>query len=620
MNLMDRAGNRAQFLAFGPEEDAALCSEIRNFLIDSVAKTGGHLASNLGAVELTIALNKVFDPFVDRIVFDVGHQSYVHKILTGRKDGFDSLRQFGGMAGFPRPNESDADAFVGGHASNSVSAALGMARARTLSGGDYSVIAVIGDGALTGGLAYEGLNDAGQSKEPIIVVLNDNGMSIQPNVGGVARFLAHQRLKPSYLSFKRAFHTLTSKAPGGKYLYNFVHRVKSFTKNALIGSNMFDEMGFTYLGPVDGHDIKKMTFLLEQAKTLSCPVLLHVTTTKGRGYSYAEENPDEYHGVSAFNVESGASSGSANETFSSAFGKTMCAMADEDRRICAITAAMEQGTGLGDFAKRYPKRFFDVGIAEGHAATMACGLAKQGMLPVFAVYSTFLQRSYDMLIHDAAIARLHVVFALDRAGLVGADGETHHGTFDVSYLRAVPDMTVFSPASTEEMRKTLHHAVYNVEGPVAVRYPRGGNDGYSGCILNDTVISEGGDVTIVTYGIMTGEALRAKDLLAEAGIQVQIVKLWKIAPLSLELIRQSAARTGAMVVLEETFSGGCLGQEIVTRLAEEGNLPAKVKLLNLGDQFVTHGKVSQLRADRGIDAQGVCEAVKELLSFEKRET
>lgn len=620
MNLLQRAGNREELLRFTPEEETQLCAEIRSFLIDSVAKTGGHLASNLGAVELTIALHKVFDPFRDRIVFDVGHQCYVHKLLTGRMDGFKNLRQFGGMAGFPRPGESQADAFVGGHASNSVSAALGMARARTLAGEDYSVIAVIGDGALTGGLSYEGLNDAGQSGEPIIVVLNDNGMSIQPNVGGIAKFLEQQRVKPSYLSFKRAFRTFTKKAPGGKHIYNVVHRTKLFMKKALIGSNMFDEMGFIYLGPVDGHDIKNLTFLLRQAKELNCPVLLHVSTTKGRGYSYAEENPDEYHGVSSFNVEKGASSGSGAETFSSAFGKTMCAMASEDRRICAITAAMEQGTGLSSFAQQYPRRFFDVGIAEGHAVTMASGLAKQGMLPVLAVYSTFLQRAYDMLIHDTAIGNLHVVFAVDRAGLVGADGETHHGAFDVSFLRAVPGMAVFSPSSTEELRKTLHHAVYDLGGPVAVRYPRGGNDGYSDCILEDCVLTEGSQVTIVTYGAMVGEALRAKERLRQDGISVEIIKLWQIAPLRMDLIEASLQKTDCLIVLEETFQGGCLGQEILSRLALDGKVPHKLRLMNLGDQFVTHGKVSQLRESRGIDAANVYETAKELLRSEKRET
>lgn len=612
MKLLDRAGKRQEFLAFTPQEDEELCQEIRDFLIDSVSKTGGHLASNLGAVELTVALHKVFDPFRDRIIFDVGHQSYVHKLLTGRISGFQNLRQYGGMAGFPRPNESDADAFVGGHASNSVSAGLGIARARTLMGEHYSVISVIGDGALTGGLAYEGLNDAGQSREPLIVVLNDNGMSIQPNVGGMSKFLARQRLKPSYFSFKRAFHSFTAKAPGGKTLYRIVHQTKTWMKNALIGSNMFDEMGFTYLGPVDGHNISKLVYLLNQAKELNCPVLLHVTTTKGRGYSYAEENPDEYHGVSAFDVKSGCSDGRLKETFSSAFGKTVCAMAMEDRRICAISAAMEQGTGLGQFAADYPKHFFDVGIAEGHAVTMASGLAKQGMLPIVAIYSTFLQRAYDMMIHDTAIAGLHVIFAVDRAGLVGADGETHHGVFDVSYLRTIPGLTLFAPASTDELRKTLHYAVYEVEGPVAVRYPRGGNEGYWDCILSDTILCEGTDATLVCYGAMASEALLAQQMLEKDGISLEIVKLWKLAPLETSLIEDSVRKTGCLVVLEEDVRQGCLGQELLSVLAQKDQLPTKVRLINLGDGFVPHGGVEQLRHAWKIDARAVYDTVKEL--------
>ena len=619
MDLLDRASDREELLKFTQEEDAALCTEIRSFLIESVSKTGGHLASNLGAVELTIALHKVFDPFEDRIVFDVGHQSYVHKLLTGRRGGFAHLRQYGGMAGFPRPGESDADAFVGGHASNSVSAALGMARARTLKGEHYSVVAVIGDGALTGGLAYEGLNDAGQSREHLIVVLNDNGMSIQPNVGGIAKFLARQRLKTSYISFKRAVHGVTRVLPGGKHIDRAAHSMKMRMKRALIGSNMFDEMGFNYMGPVDGHDLTKLTYLLGEAKKMEGPVLLHVTTTKGRGYSYAEENPGEYHGVSSFNVESGVS-GSGVMTFSAAFGKTMCAMASEDRRICAITAAMQQGTGLTEFADRYPRRIFDVGIAEGHAVTMASGLAKQGMIPVVAVYSTFLQRAYDMMIHDTAISNLHVVFAVDRAGLVGADGETHHGAFDVCYLRTVPNMKVFSPSSTEELRQTLHHAVYDVEGPVAVRYPRGGNDGYTDCILEDTVRRAGRDITIVTYGTMLGEAQKAADLLEKAGISAEIVKLWQIAPLKLDLIEASVGKTGRCIILEECFGEGCLGQEILSEMAQRGTLPKKIKLMNLGGAFVTHGNVSQLRHVCGIDAEAVFETAKELVRLEKRET
>ena len=618
MSLIHRAGNREELLSFSPQETEALCEEIRKFIINSVSQTGGHLASNLGAVELTVALNKVFDPFRDRFIFDVGHQSYVHKILTGRMDDFVSLRQFGGMAGFPKPSESDADAFIGGHASNSVSAALGMARARTLMKEDYSVVAVIGDGALTGGLAYEGLNDAGQSKEPIIVILNDNGMSIQPNVGGVSDFLARQRLKKSYFVFKRGFHSFTRKAPGGKHIYRFVHRVKLWMKNALIGSNMFDEMGFVYLGPVDGHDIEKMTFLLQQAKELACPVLLHVCTTKGRGYSYAEEKPGDFHGVSGFNVESGAFSGSSKESYSSAFGKTMCAMAKEDDRICAITAAMEQGTGLTQFAVNYPRRFFDVGIAEGHAVTMASGLAKQGMRPVVAVYSTFLQRAYDMMIHDSAIANLHVVFAVDRAGLVGADGETHHGAFDPCFLRTVPNMSVFAPASTEEMRKTLHHAVYKVDGPAAVRYPRGGNGYYQNCILEDTVLRQGSDVTVVTYGSLVNEALWAAEELTKQGLSVEIVKLWSIAPLNMELIRESCEKTGRLIVLEECVSNGCVGQEILSNLMERGVSLQNTRLINLGNGFVTHGSVPELYRSLGIDGKSVADAAREMIDGEKR--
>lgn len=617
MNLLEQAKDRRRFLAFAPEEDRVLCNEIRRFLIDSVSKTGGHLSSNLGAVELTVALHKVFDPYQDRIVFDVGHQCYVHKLLTGRIDGFEHLRQLGGMAGFPKPAESDADAFIGGHASNSVSAALGMARARTLMGEDYSVIAVIGDGALTGGLAYEGLNDAGQSRESLIIVLNDNGMSIQPNVGGMSKFLARQRLKPSYFNFKRAYHSFTHTVPGGRYLYCAVHRIKRWMKNALIGSNMFDEMGFVYLGPVDGHDIGKMTYLLRQAQELRCPVLLHVTTTKGRGYSYAEENPDEFHGVSGFNVQSGACNGSQNISYSDAFGKTMCAMAGEDRRICAVTAAMEQGTGLSDFADRFPKRFFDVGIAEGHAVTMACGLAKQGMLPVVAIYSTFLQRAYDMIIHDAAIGKLHVVFAVDRAGLVGADGETHHGVFDACFLRTIPHMRVLAPASTEELRKTLHHAVYHCEGPVAVRYSRGCNGAYHDCVLEDTILRKGSMLTLVTYGDLVNEAQKAAELLERDGIWIEIVKLWNIAPLNLELIEESVNKTKRLLVLEECVSGGCLGQEIISRLSQQGSVPGAARLINLGDQFATHATVPQLRKLFGLDGESVAKTAKELVGLGK---
>ena len=619
--MIERANDRTALKEFTPQEDSMLCSEIRDFLIDSVSKTGGHLASNLGAVELTVALHKVFDPYTDRIIFDVGHQSYVHKLLTGRKDGFAQLRQFGGMSGFPKPHESQADAFIAGHASNSVSVALGMARARTISNEHYNVVAVIGDGALTGGLAYEGLNDAGQSGEPMIVILNDNGMSIQPNVGAISKFLARQRIRPSYLSAKRAFRAASEAVPGGKAVYRVVHKFKTWLKKKLIGSTIFDQMGFMYLGPVDGHDISKLTYVLQQAKEIKAPVLIHIRTKKGLGYAYAEENPDAYHGVSAFDPEKGTATGEKKkESFSSAFGKTMCAMASEDRRICAVTAAMEQGTGLTQFAKDYPKHFFDVGIAEGHAVTMASGLAKQGLLPVFAVYSTFLQRAYDNLLHDTALLNLHLVLAVDRAGLVGNDGETHHGTFDVCYLRTIPHMQVYSPASTEELRKTLHYAVYDLTGPVAVRYPRGGNEPmYAECNLQDVILCAGSDCTIVTYGTLVNEALIAAEQLEQSGISTEIVKLLKISPLDLSLIRTSIQKTKALVVVEECVSHGCVGQEIVSELSVKCELPKLVRLINLGDDFVTHGNISQLRWAWGIDGSSIATTIKELLGHEKAE-
>ena len=452
-------------------ELALLCDELRRFLVESVARTGGHLASNLGAVELTVAIHRVYDTARDRLVFDVGHQCYVHKALTGRRELFSTLRQFEGLAGFPKPGESIHDAFVAGHASNSVSVALGMARARTLSGADYSVVALIGDGAMTGGLAYEGLNDAGASGEPLVVILNDNGMSIDPNVGGVAVHLGRLRLRPGYYRFKKWYHAVMDRLPGGRALYRFNHRIKTNLKKALYPCSMFEDMGFTYLGPVNGHNVEQLSTVLAWARELDCPVLVHVLTQKGKGYLPAEEQPERCHGVPPFDPASGIPSQQAPD-FSYIFGHELVELAGEDKRICAITAAMGPGTGLQEFAAAWPKRFFDVGIAEGHAVSMAAGMAKQGMIPVFAVYSSFLQRSYDMLIHDVALQGLHVVLAVDRAGLVGADGATHHGCQDVGFLTQIPGFTVLCPASFQELR-TMLRAALAMDGPVAVRYPRG---------------------------------------------------------------------------------------------------------------------------------------------------
>lgn len=611
MKIIDRLTGPEDLKKLSAQETGQLCQEIRKFLVESVSQTGGHLASNLGVVELTIALHKVYDTSRDRIVFDVGHQSYVHKLLTGRKDDFAHLRQYGGIAGFPKPSESDHDAFIGGHASDSVSVALGMARARTLSGQDYGVVAVLGDGALTGGLAYEGLSDAGESGEPLVVVLNDNGMSIAKNVGGVARYLSYLRLKPGYYRLKKVYRKVIKVIPGGKAIYRFTHRVKQKMKEMLLGCTIFDDMGFTYLGPVDGHDVDRLTYLLTYAKELNQPVLLHIITTKGRGYIYSERSPDAFHGVGAFDAENGRSPDKAR-TFSDAFGRMMCSMAQNDSRICAITAAMKTGTGLEDFAWRFPRRFFDVGIAEGHAVSMAAGLAKQGMVPVFAVYSTFLQRSYDMLIHDVALLGLHVVLAVDRAGLVGDDGETHHGVFDVGYLRQVPGMKIYCPASFSELDSMLRTAVEEDNCPVAVRYPRGAEGEYTGGWSNtgSRILKEGTQLTIAAYGTMINEALAAARLLEEQNISAAVVKIDLIAPLDTNAVLGAAEKTGRLVIVEESMAHCGIAGDLARAIAEKC-MNITLQALDLGETFVQHGKVPQLRQERGIDAQGIFTAVME---------
>ena len=613
--LLNEIHTRADLLRLTPQENQQLCAEIREFLVRHIARTGGHLASNLGVVELTVALHQVYDTEKDRILFDVGHQSYVHKILTGRMDRFSTLRTYGGLAGFPKPSESVHDAFIAGHASESVSVALGMARARTLLHEDYSVVAVLGDGALTGGLAYEGLNDAGESGEPLVVVLNDNGMSITTNVGAISRHLKLLRLKPGYFGLKKAYRQFTRKIPGGAALYRFTHGLKTKLRRRLIGVTIFEEMGFSYLGPVDGHDVEKLKFLLKEAKGMNCPVLLHVITKKGKGYIPAEVTPSKYHGVGRFNPVTGLSAGGSGKSFSETFGQTLCDLAIEDQRICAITAAMEQGTGLSQFAASFHDRYFDVGIAEGHAVSMAAGLAKQGLLPVFAAYSTFLQRSYDMLQQDVGILGLHVVLAVDRAGLVGEDGETHHGVFDVGYLRQIPGMTVLCPASQAELRRMLRAAILETSGPVAVRYPRGGDGAYDGAVWENQWCEQPA-VTIVTYGITINDVLAAAKRLRDEHISVDLIKLDQIAPLHLEPVRQSLARSGKLLVVEETAAAGCVGSAILAQLVQEGAAPNAVRLINLQSGLVPHGSLPLLRHRTGLDEAGIYQATKELIGLE----
>ena len=600
-------------------EAVSLCDALRRRLVEVVSGSGGHLASNLGAVELTVALHRVFAPERDRIVFDVGHQCYCHKMLTGRDGLMDTLRSFGGLSGFPKPGESVCDAFTVGHASTAVSVAVGMARARTLQKKDHHVIALLGDGALTGGLAYEGLSDAGNSGEPLLVILNDNGMSITRSVGGVAEHLARQRLKPQYLSFKKAYRKVMGAFSLGRHIYKVTHKIKTAVKETLLPCSLFEDMGFTYLGPVDGHDVKGLTRLLKYAKDLPGPVLLHARTVKGKGYLPAEAEPDRFHGIGPFDAETGKTAAPGGESFSSVFGEALCALAERDGRVCAVTAAMCPGTGLNGFAQRFPERFFDVGIAEGHAVTMCAGMAKQGMLPVFAVYSTFLQRAYDMLLHDVALQGLHVVFGVDRAGLVGEDGETHHGVFDVGFLDTVPGMTVLAPANHAELRDMLAYAVNEVKGPAAVRYPRGGEgayrEGWDGQPV--TVLRPGSDVTLTGYGTQVNALLEAAELLARDGISAEVVKLNIITPLSTWPLFESVDKTGNLWFYEECMEWNCVGRRLAADLALAGARPRYIALRNLGDRVPPQGTAEQLRRMNNLDGESIARQVKEVEELEK---
>lgn len=610
MSILERINSSNDIKKLPEEELEPLCQELRDYMISSISRTGGHLASNLGAVELTVALHRVYDTSRDRVVFDVGHQSYVHKIITGRRDSFCTLRQHGGLSGFPKPYESEDDAFIAGHASNSVSVALGMARARTLSHADYDVAAIIGDGALSGGLAYEGLANAAASGEPLVVILNDNNMSINENVGGTAHLLESLRVRPGYISFKRWYRDVFTKLPG---LYKFNHAIKEWLKKRLLPGNVFSGMGMYYLGPVDGHDITKLETVIRWARELRKPVLVHVITRKGKGYKYAEEHPEKFHGVGRFDIETGELHDSG-DCFSAKMGESLSRLADNDGRIIGITAAMSSGTGMDVFSAAHPDRFFDVGIAEGHAVSMAGGMAKQGMVPVFAVYSSFLQRGYDMLIHDVALQNLHVVFCVDRAGLVGSDGETHHGVFDVSYLSSVPDMTVLCPASYAELETMLRAAIYDINGSVAIRYPRGGEGKYTACnTAPETLLREGRDVTLVCYGIMTNEVLDAAERLAAEGISAEVIKLSMIKPPDFDLVMRSLHKTGKLLISEDVCEAGCVGSRILEEAAINEIHVRAAKLLNLGEGIVPHGTVAELLHDFGLDADGIVSAAMEMM-------
>lgn len=589
------------------EDLNCLCAQIREKLIHTVSKTGGHLASNLGVVELTVALHKVFDTPSDEIVWDVGHQCYTHKILTGRLGQLDSMRTEGGISGFPKRNESVYDSFNSGHSSTSISAALGIAQAKQLSGEPGHVVAVIGDGALSGGLAYEGLNNAGRFKKSFIVVLNDNKMSISRNVGSMARYLAGMRTRPGYLKIKQTVEWILQHTPFvGKSLRNFLLRSKSVLKNLLYKSTWFEDMGFIYYGPFDGHDMDKLLHVLNLAKKVDRPVLIHVITTKGKGYPFAERNPKDFHGISGFDVETGEH-GPSGENFSEVFGRYLCTMAEDDDRICAITAAMKLGTGLTDFSRKYKERFFDVGIAEEHAVTFAGGLAAGGMLPVFAVYSTFLQRSYDQIIHDAALQNLNVTLAVDRAGVVGEDGETHQGLFDVSFFNSIPNVTVYSPTYYDELWDALNNAVYD-PGVDAVRYPRGGElfrpqdyrrsaEGY--CVYGDADAS----VALVTYGRLFSYACLARDKLCGHGIPLAVVKLDRIKPIP-EGALEAAQKREKVFFFEEGMLSGGAGERFEQQLDSRG-FPGKYFLHAVDDVFVPQATMKETLAALSLDDEGM---------------
>lgn len=618
VGILEKIKGHEELQGLSDEERQLLCQEIREFLISAVAKTGGHLAGNLGVVELSVAIETVFNTMEDRLVFDVGHQSYIHKLLTGRRADFAHLRQFGGISGFPRPSESPADAFVAGHASNSVSIALGMARARTLLGKSYHVVALLGDGACTGGMAYEGLNDAAVSGEPMVVILNDNEMSIGKNVGGLSFHLSRLRSSKDYLGAKMAYRRLLKKLPGGEFLYLRTSRLKNRLKQFLMGTTMFENMGFTYLGPVDGHDLPGLISLLTTARDLKEPVVVHVKTTKGKGYCFAQEDPAKFHGICQFDPNTGKKLASQGETFSSSMGKCLEELARENHRLCAITAAMPGGTGLLGFMKAYPERFFDVGIAEEHAISMAAGLAKQGMVPVAAIYSTFLQRSYDQIMEDIGIQGLHVVLAIDRAGLVGDDGPTHHGVFDVGFLRQVPGMRILTPVSMAEQRDMLRWAVKECKGPVALRYPRGGDGSYRESDfrgMDESLVKchrQGADVTLVTYGRLLDNVLAAAERLAASGIEATVLRLMSADPLPARDAVALMPEGNTVIVVEECCRSSGIREAFAWKLRRI-RPELWVDGIDLGTDFVPHGSTDELYKLCGLDEQAIANFTQEVL-------
>ena len=615
--LLDKISSPIDVHKFSNKELTTLSNEIREFLIDNVLKTGGHLSSNLGVVELTLSLYKNFNLEKDKIVWDVGHQSYVHKMLSGRKDKFNTLRKYKGISGFPKISESKYDAFGTGHSSTSISAALGIARARDILKEDYNVVAVIGDGALTGGMALEAINDVGFNKSKMIIILNDNQMSISKNVGALSNHLNMLRVAPNYNKIKNEINETLNTSVVGKSVANSIHKIKDSIKNLVVPSKMFEEMGLKYIGPIDGHDIELMNEVLTRAKQIDGPVLIHIITKKGKGYELAEENPNKYHGVAGISDNTKKTDVKPGVKYSKAFGDFVVAEAEENEKLVCLTAAMPDGTGLNEFAKLYPNRFFDVGIAEEHATTLAAGMASAGLRPIFAVYSTFLQRAFDQIIHDVCIQNMPVIFAIDRAGIVGDDGETHQGIFDLSYLSLIPNITVLAPKQVEELPVMMKWALKE-NRPIAIRYPRDGDIYHKLNPLSEIKygkwekIIDADKVAILSVGKMVQYAMLAHEELIEEGINPTIISASFIKPLDLEMLKELVENNYDIITVEDNVGNGGFGSYVIEELYNLG-FKGKFKSLSFKDEFIPHGKVDLLYSDYGLDSTAIKNTVVKMI-------
>lgn len=619
--MLEKINQPNDIKKINPDDYRILAKEIRRFLLQNVSKTGGHLASNLGIVELTMALHLVLDFPKDQLIFDVGHQSYVHKILTGRKDGFKNLRQFHGMSGFPKRRESNCDAFHSGHSSMSLSAALGMAVARDINHTDEKIVAVIGDGALSGGMAYEALNNMArlrEEKKNLIIILNDNKMSIAENVGGMSAYLNKVRTQKGYIEFKDNVEQSLLKIPNiGKPLAGFLKKSKDSIKQLFVPGMFFEDMGLTYVGPIDGHNIPLLVETLNRAKQLDEPIIVHVVTKKGKGYKPAEQNPAKFHGINAFSLKTGEvlskGSGASNTDI---FSDTLVEAAKEDEKIVAVTAAMPDGTGLQKFAKEYPERFYDVGIAEEHAVTFCAGMAANGLKPVFAVYSTFLQRGFDQVLHDTALGNYPVIFGLDRSGLVGADGETHQGVFDIPYLSIIPNLIIMAPINGKELQEMLLYTLKETKGPTAIKYSRGeALHLYEDCgeeiqYGKGQILKNGKDAVILSVGNMISETVRAVDILEGQGYQIGIVNPRFIKPMDEKMLDQLAEEYELIVTVEEGMLNGGFGSMVMQHLYQKG-YHGKIKNIGIKDQFVEHGSVKELRHMLKLDGESIAASVKQ---------